>query len=75
MSDGLFPDRDMPASPLHLILYGFFLLLFGFLLAFGMVIRVIEAGFLLSFLAYGASLSGLILGLLGAVGYVRRSRR
>lgn len=75
MSDRLFPDRDMPASPLHLILYGFFLLLFGFLLAFGMVIRVIEVGFLLSFLAYGASLSGLILGLLGAVGYVRRSRR
>jgi len=65
----------MPSSPLHLILYGFFLLLFGFLLAFGMVIRIIEAGFLLSFLAYGASLSGLILGLLGAVGYVRRSRR
>ena len=75
MSGRLCPDRDMPSSPLHLILYGFLLLLFGFLLAFAMVIRVIEPGFLLSFLAYGASLAGLILGLLGAVGYVRGSRR
>jgi hypothetical protein len=64
----------MPTSPLYLILYGFFLLLFGFLLAFAMVVRVIEAGFLFSFLSYGASLSGLILGLLGAVSYVQRRR-
>jgi hypothetical protein len=35
---------------------------------------VIEAGFLFSFLSYGASLSGLILGLLGAVSYVQRRR-
>jgi hypothetical protein len=65
----------MPTSPLHLILYGFSLLLFGFLLAFSMVIRVIEAGFLLSFISYSASLTGLILGFYGAFGFVRRSRR
>lgn len=64
----------MPSSPLHLILYGFFLLLLGFLLAFAMVIKVIEAGFLLSFISYGASLSGLIIGLYGAVSFVKSKR-
>lgn len=64
----------MPTSPIHLIIYGFLLLLFGFLLAFGMVIKVIEAGFLLSFLAYGASLAGLILGTYGAASYARSRR-
>ena len=64
----------MPTSPLFLILYGFLLLLFGFLLAFAMVVKVIEAGFLLSFISYGASLSGLILGLFGAASYARSKR-
>lgn len=64
----------MPTSPVHLILYGFFLLLAGFLLAFAMVIKVIEAGFLLSFLAYGASLAGLIIGSYGAASYARSKR-
>lgn len=62
------------SSPLLLILYGFLLLLFGFLLAFAMVVRVIESGFLLSFLSYGASLSGLIIGMYGAVSFVKRER-
>ncbi len=65
----------MPSSPLHLILYGFFLLLFGFLLAFAMVLRVIEPGFLLSFLSYFASLAGLIVGMVGAVSYARSRRK
>ncbi len=69
-----YTENGMPSSPLSLMLYGFFLLLFGFLLAFAMVVRVIEAGFLLSFVSYGASLSGLVLGLLGAVSYARRKR-
>lgn len=64
----------MRTSPVHLMIYGFLLLLLGFLLAFGMVVRVIEAGFLLSFVSYGASLAGLILGLFGAVGYAQRGR-
>lgn len=57
------------------MLYGFFLLLFGFLLAFAMVIKIIEAGFLLSFLSYGASLSGLLLGMFGAASYARSKRQ
>lgn len=65
----------MPTSPLYLILYGFFLLLFGFLLAFAMVIKLIEAGFLLSFLSYFASLAGLLVGMYGAVSYARSRRK
>ena len=65
----------MPSSPLHLILYGFFLLLFGFLLAFAMVLKLIEGGFLLSFLSYFASLGGLIVGMVGAVSYARSKRK
>ncbi len=64
----------MPTSPLRLMLYGFFLLLSGFLLAFAMVLKVIEAGFLLSFLSYGASLAGLIIGMYGAASYARSKR-
>ena len=65
----------MPSSPLHLILYGFLLLLLGFLLAFAMVLKLIEAGFLLSFLSYFASLGGLIIGMYGAVSYARSKRK
>jgi hypothetical protein len=65
----------MLSSPLHLILYGFLLLLCGFLLAFAMVLKLIEAGFLLSFLSYFASLAGLILGMFGAVSYARSRRK
>ncbi len=64
-----------PSSPLQLMLYGFFLLLFGFLLAFAMVLRVIEPGFLLSFLSYFASLAGLIIGMVGAASYARSKRK
>ena len=65
----------MRTSPVHLTVYGFLLLLIGFLLAFGMVIGLIEPGFLLSFLSYTASLAGLIVGLFGAFGFVQRSKR
>ena len=64
----------MPTSPLRLILYGFLLLLLGFLLAFAMVIKIIEAGFLISFISYGASLSGLIIGMYGAASFAKRKR-
>ena len=39
-----------------------------------MVLKVIEAGFLLSFISYGASLSGLIIGMYGAVSFVKSKR-
>jgi len=53
-------------NPRLIIIIGFFLVLFGCLTPFLMVLRVIQPSFLLSFLSYGASISGLMLGLVGA---------
>lgn len=52
--------------PRRLILLGLLLVAFGFVALFLMVIQVIEASFSLSFLAYGASFGGLMLGIIGA---------
>jgi hypothetical protein len=40
-----------------------------------MVIKVIEPTFLLSFLSYGSSLTGLILGFIGAARYTQTMRK
>jgi hypothetical protein len=61
-------------QPLELIAVGFFLVLFGCTVPFLMVVRVIETSFFLSFLSYAASVAGMLLGLVGAATYVRRSR-
>lgn len=61
-------------SPLGLMILGFFMLLVSFLVIFGMVLRMIEAGFLLSFGAYAVSFLGLMVGLAGVVGYGQRRR-
>lgn len=62
-------------SPRNLILIGFVLVLFGFVVPFLMVLQVLKSTFLLSFVSYGASMVGLMLGMIGAVMYVRLRRR
>jgi len=57
--------------PREIIALGFVLVLFGFLAPFLMTIKVIEASFILSFLSYSASVSGLLLGIIGAAWYSR----
>ena len=64
--------RDM--QPWKLILIGFVLVLFGFVMPFLMVMKVVESSFILNFLSYGASVLGLFLGLIGAALYVRTHR-
>ena len=54
-------------QPKTIILLGFVLVFLGFLLPLLMVIRVLEPSFLLSFISYAASVSGLILGFVGSV--------
>jgi len=54
------------------MILGFFMLVVSFLAIFGMVLRLIEAGFLLSFGAYAVSFLGLMVGLAGVVGYGQR---
>lgn len=57
------------------LVIGFFLVLFGFLAPFLMVIHVIQSTFWLSFLSYAASMIGLMFGLIGAVLYVADHRK
>ena len=61
--------------PREIIALGFVLVLFGFLAPFLMTIKVIGASFVLSFLSYSASVSGLLLGIIGAAWYSRLGKR
>ena len=61
-------------QPWKIIVIGFFLVLFGFVAPFLMVIQVVESSLILNFLSYGASMVGLFLGLIGAALYVRIHR-
>jgi hypothetical protein len=58
----------------RLLAAGFGLLLAGFLLPFLMVLRLLEPGLALSFVAYSSMLLGLILTLAGAFLYPRSTR-
>lgn len=57
--------------PREIIALGFVLVLFGFLAPFLMTIKVVKASFILSFLSYSASVSGLLLGIIGVAWYSR----
>lgn len=62
-------------TPLWILLIGFSLLVLGFVLPVLMIMQVLESTFLLNFVSYGASFLGLMLGFIGSVLYVSRSRR
>ena len=62
-------------KPSYFILAGFVLVLFGFALPFLMVLQVIQSTFFLDFLAYAASFSGLLLGIIGSAVYTATRRR
>lgn len=59
------------AHPWQLLVVAFVLLLLGLLLPLFMVLGVLPSTFFLNFLAYAASLSGMILGMIGIVLYSR----
>ncbi len=59
-------------TPLQLIVIAGALLVLGAVLPFLMVIRLIEPSFALSFFSYGASLVGLVMGLIGIAQYGHR---
>lgn len=59
-------------SGLKILALGFVLVLFGAVAPVLMVIRVVEPSFLLSFLSFGASVAGLLLGIVGIAFYVRK---
>jgi hypothetical protein len=61
-------------NPKRLILIGGFLVVFGFVAPFLMVIGVVQSTFFLNFLSYGASVVGSFMGFLGAAMYARAHR-
>ena len=61
--------------PWVLILTGFILSLLGVALPLLMVIRTIPSTFFLNFFSFTASVSGLILGILGAAMYLGTHRK
>lgn len=65
----------MRDHPWLLMLLGTFGLLAGAILPFLIVLGILTSTFALNFLAFGASVAGLFLGLLGLAEYVRPGRR
>lgn len=62
-------------QPWNLILIGFLLSVLGVVLPFLMVIHIIESTFFLNFLSFIGSVTGLILGIIGAALYVRSRKK
>ncbi len=54
---------------------GLLLMLFGVIVPMLMVIKVLESTFFLNFLAFGASVGGLFLGIIGLALYSRTYRK
>ena len=61
--------------PLNLILIGLLLSLLGVALPFLMLMHIFPSTFFLNFFAFTASMTGLILGIIGASMYVREHRK
>lgn len=62
-------------KPYTLLFIAMGLLLFGWVAPFLMVIKVVESTFFLNFLSWGASVSGLYLGVTAVAGLVRRRNK
>ena len=61
--------------PKRLIVVGFFLVLFGFIAPFLIVLGVLESTFALNFISYAASVAGLFMGMIGAAMVARLNRK
>ena len=57
-----------------ILIIAFILVLIGAVLPFLMVIKLVTSSFLLNFIAYGTSIGGLFLGVIGAAQYVGTHR-
>ncbi len=64
----------MEWDPRVLLGVGVFLLLIGVLLPLLEVLQILESTFFWNFLAFGASMLGLLLGIVGSVSYIIRHK-
>lgn len=62
-------------NPTRILVIGFFMVLFGFVGPFLMVLDILPTTYLLSFLSYGSSIGGLFLGIIGTASLVRIKKR
>jgi len=65
----------IPVEPKYLFGGGCLLLIIGWVIPLLMIMQMLESTFFLNFFAYGASLIGLVMGFIGAIGYILRNRR
>jgi positive regulator of sigma E activity len=61
-------------TPIQFLVSGFFMVLFGLVVPYLMVVRIIQPTFFLSFLSFAASFTGLMFGLVGVATYTREHR-
>ena len=61
--------------PRALLFIALGLLLFGWVVPFLMVLRMVESTFFLNFLSWGASVGGLYLGVIAVASLVRRRKK
>jgi hypothetical protein len=61
--------------PWSLIVIGFLLSLTGAVLPLLIVVHIVPSTFFLNFLSYGASITGVFLGLIGVSFYIRHNRK
>lgn len=64
-----------PLRPVYIILIGFVCVLLGAFLPYLMVMRFVKSTFFLNFFAYGISIIGLFLGIIGSAMYVRYTKK
>jgi hypothetical protein len=62
-------------SPYSILLIGFLLVLLGAVLPLLMLLQLFSASFWLGAISYTATISGLLLGLIGAASFVQLDRR
>jgi len=65
----------MRAEPVRIILFGFMLVVLGFVLAILMTLGTIQPNFFLGLVTYLSSFGGLFFGIMGSALYVRDQRR
>lgn len=58
------------------LFYGFLMVLFGFIMPWLFILKIVEINFFLAFLTYGVSLVGLLFGIIGIamIGVQRRRK-
>ncbi len=58
------------------LFYGFLMVLFGFIMPWLFILKIVEINFFLAFLTYGVSLMGLLFGIIGIamIGVQRRHK-